>query len=115
MYTIPQLKQLLKKSVKVKNQLERSYIACNSTVYTEQNEEELNDVKTFISYKIDLVNDIIFLISNFLKNKTTYSYEEFSSIIESYTRQFNSVCKDSRLKRLEQIYTRKINVQNTTL
>ena len=109
MYTLPELKQIYKKSIKIKNSIERSIVACNSVVYTEQNTEELNDVKNYLSYKLDLITDILTYIKNFLKNSSKLTLEEISFVIQNYTNQFNDVSKDYRLRRLEQIYTRQIN------
>ena len=64
MYTKVELKQIYKKSNKTLSSLNRCLNCCNCVIYTEQNEQELNDVKAFIEAKIDIVADIIGLIAS---------------------------------------------------
>lgn len=108
MYTNETLKKLLKKSTKIKQQLIKAQITCNSVIYTEQNTEELNDVKAYLAYKIDLLNEMISLTSTFLAKKLN-SYEEISTTLNTYTEQFNNLSNNARLKHLQQFYTRKSN------
>lgn len=109
MYTLTELKQVYKKSTKIKNSIQRSIVACNSTIYTEQNTEELNSVKSFLSYKLDLITDILAGVRNYLKNQTNQTIDEFSSMLQKQTSLFNEVSKDLHMHRLEQIYSRQIN------
>lgn len=109
MYTKQSLKQILKKVNKSKSSLTRARLACNQTLYTEQNEEELNEVKAYIEYKIDLLNDIMNLINNFLVGNLNCNIDELSTTLDYYKEQFNDLSNEVRLSRLQQIYTRKVN------
>lgn len=109
MYTKESLKQMLKKANKTKASLTRAHFACNETVYTEQNKEELNETKAYIEYKIDLLNDIINLINNFLAGNLHCNIDELFETLNYYKDQFNVLSNDERLSRLQQIYTRKID------
>lgn len=111
MYTKEQLKQMHKKANKLKNSLFRAYTACNSTVYTEQNTEELNSVKEYVAFKIDLLTGIICILETALKdNNGKISAEQISELNE-LKQQFNTLSKDKYLSRLQQIYTRKVNAE----
>ena len=109
MKTNENLKLTLKKSTKLKNSLKRARIACNEVIYTEQNTEELNEVKAFIEYKIDLLDEITTLINKFLKNQWDYKEAEFLKTLDLLKEQFNAVSNNARLFRLQKMYTRKIN------
>ena len=111
MYTNQDLKNLLKKCNKLHSSLLRTRNACNSAVYNEQNTEEINDVKAYIEYKIDLLNDISNLITNFLKGNLNSSADEMAEELNNYRAQFNALTKDSYLSRLQQIYSRQFNAE----
>ena len=115
MYTDKQLKQIYKQATKIKNSLERSMASCSKTIYTEQNTEELNAVKNFISYKLDIINEIIMYVKNALNKFYILSKEDLSSELGLYQKQFNQISSDPYLSRLEKIYTRNLNVENFTL
>lgn len=111
MYTKDQLKQMNKKANKLKNSLFRAYDACNSTVYTEQNTEELNAVKEYVAFKIDLLTGILSILENALKNKNGKISEEQITELNEIKQQFNKLSKDEYLSRLQQIYSRKVNTE----
>ena len=109
MYTNESLKKLLKKCTKLQNSLMRTRAACGEAIYDEQNTEEINDVKAYVEYKIDLLNDISNLIKNFLKGYLNCTIEEMAETLNYYRSQFNALTKDSYLSRLQQIYSRQLN------
>jgi len=111
MYTLSELKQMHKKVNKLKKSLFRAYTACSSTVYTEQNTEELNAVKEYIAFKIDLLTGIISILETALKENNGKILVEQISELSEIKQQFNDLSKDEYLSRLQQIYTRKINDQ----
>ena len=112
MYTIDQLIQMCKKTNQLKNSLFRAYTACNSTVYTEQNTEELNTVKEYIAFKIDLLTGIMCILENALKENNGKISEEEIFELNEIKQQLNDLSKDEYLSRLQQIYTRQISTTN---
>lgn len=111
MYTKQSLKQIHKKTSKLKNSLFRAYDNCNSTLYTEQNTEELNTCKEYIAFKIDLLTGIMCILETALKENNGKISEEQISELNEIKQQFNTLSKDEYLSRLQQIYTRKVNTE----
>ena len=111
MYSTNDIKRILKNAVKYKKSLLRVMEMFNNARYTEQNEEELNNLKCFVSYKIDLLNDLIAIIRNGMANKI--DLEELSISIHEIQSLYKEVSSDSYLSRLEQIYTRNIDDELT--
>ena len=109
MYTEKSLKKLFNKYEKKHKSLTRALIICNDVVVNKFNEEELNEVKEYVAYKIDLLNDIMKLINNFLEGDLRCNIEELAITLDYYKKQFNDLSKEARLSRLQQIYTRKVN------
>lgn len=105
MYTNKTLIKLYKKTTRIKHSLARTNMICNSIKYTEQNTEELNNVKAFIAFKLDVLADIRALIEQFFKSKQEFPTSEFEEQLNELTEYFNKIAKDAYLSHLQQMYS----------
>lgn len=109
MFSKGEIKNFQKKVIKAKKELIKVMSSCNKAIYTEQNEEELNDVKAFITSKINLLTEIETYINEYLQNKLTCSLVGFVANVMNYKHEYYELCQDERLEYLQKVYSNKVN------
>ena len=109
MFLKGEVKKFQKKVSEEKKELLKVLANCNQVIYKEQNEEELNDVKAFITSKINLLTEIESYVNEYMQNKLTCSYVEFVTNVMNYKHEYYELCQDERLTYLQKVYSKKTN------
>lgn len=98
-----EMKQYLKKVAKIKRGLLKAVISLDNVVYTEQNTEELNDVKGFVGDKINILSEIEKLVCGYCNNNLDCL---FIAQLQTLKQKYFELSQDERLNYLQSIYVK---------
>lgn len=111
MYNREMLKKMLRKANKKINSLKSAIAICNKVVYTEQNEQEIKSAKSFIEYKLVLLEDMATLIKDYFNSNNEYSEDRFFESLESLKKLYNKLCTDAYLTHLQEVYGQMVETE----
>ena len=111
MFLKEDVKKFQKKVGKAKKELLKVLANCNQVIYTEQNEEDLNDVKAYVSSKIKLLTEMEAYLKDYFQNKLECSFVGFVANVMNYKQSYCELSQDARLNHLQEVYAKKTNCE----
>lgn len=106
-----EIKQYQKNVVKTKKKLMSALSLLDRTLYTEQNTEDLNDLRDFIVGKINILSEIENYVSDYLNNKLQCSFIGFVGKLMTLKNRYHEFTQDDRLNYLQTRFLKNNNEQ----